>query len=361
MHSSRRRMGIGAVALGLLCVPLLAACGSSGNAVSDADLRNPTKGPMAKLLGYDTSPAEQRAQQLQVQQVMAECMKAEGWEYSPVDYSAQMGAYSEEYDMQMSDPIGYGEKYGYGVVRGYDMNTEQQNTDGGGESFVDPNQDYMMTLSEDEMQQYQEAMYGQQSFDDGGVSMDDGSEDSIPEMPKLEDQGCNGKATLEVVGDTVWGNQDLMTRLNDMETDSENDPDVKAATEKWVACMSKIDETYTWSTPDEIQSYLYDKLSQAQGFGSMPVDDGSGDDGSGDSSGDGTTEATIAASEPTFDENGMPVVDEAAIEDLRKEEMQIWTDDQTCFDSSKLYEVRREAEQRFADQLLEEFPELDKK
>ena len=353
-------MGIGAVALGLLCVPLLAACGSSGNAASDADLRNPTKGPMAKLLGFDISPAEQRAQQLQVQQVMAECMKAEGWEYSPVDYSAQMGAYSEEYDMQMSDPIGYGEKYGYGVVRGYDMNTEQQNTDGGGDSFVDPNQDYMMTLSEDEMQQYQEAMYGQQFFDDG-VSMDDGSEDSMPEMPKLEDQGCSGKAQLEVVGDTLWGNQDLMTRLDEMGTDSENDPDVKAATEKWVACMLKIDETYTWSTPDEIWSYLSDKLSEAQGFGSMPGDDGSGDDGSGDSSGDGTTEETIAAFEPTFDENGMPVVDEAAIEDLRKEEMQIWTDDQTCFDSSKLYEVRREAEQRWADQLVEEFPELAKK
>ncbi|MEI6498223.1 MAG: hypothetical protein WCO88_16305 [Actinomycetota bacterium] len=350
-------MGIGAVALGLLCVPLLAACGSSGNAVSDADLRNPMKGPMAQLLGYDTSPAEQRAQQLQVEQVKAECMKAEGWEYSPVDYSAQMGTYSEEYDMQMSDPIGYGEKYGYGVVRGYDMQTEQQNTDGSGESFVDPNQDYMMTLSEDEMQQYQEALYGQQFFDDGGMSAGgDGSEDTTPVMPKLEDQGCSGKAQLEVVGDSVYSNEDLMNRLNEMGTDAENDPDLKAATEKWVACMSKIDETYTWSTPDEIQSYLYDKLSQAQGFGSMPVDDGSGD-----SSGDGTTEETVAMSESNFDENGMPVVDEAAIEDLRKEEMQIWTDDQTCFDSSKLYEVRREAEQRIADQLLEEFPELAKK
>ena len=58
------------------------------------------------------------------------------------------------------------------------------------------------------------------------------------------------------------------------------------------------------------------------------------------------------------DGTDQPEVDEQAIEDLRAEELQIWTDDQTCQDQVDMLQVRRDAEQRAADQILEEFPEL---
>ena len=54
--------------------------------------------PLAQLLGFDTSPAEQRAKDLELQQVMVECMKDEGWEYRAVDYSAQGGDFMADDD-----------------------------------------------------------------------------------------------------------------------------------------------------------------------------------------------------------------------------------------------------------------------
>ena len=83
---------------------LLAACGGGGSDEPAADLDDPTQGPLAKLLGYDISPADQRAKELEVQQALVECMKAEGWEYQPVDHSSMGGGFSEEYEEQLSDP-----------------------------------------------------------------------------------------------------------------------------------------------------------------------------------------------------------------------------------------------------------------
>ena len=92
--SSRSRSGRsvgrrGAVAL--VVTVALAACGNADTDEAAANLNDPTQGPLAKLLGYDISPADQRAKELEVQQVVVECMKSEGWEYQAVDYSAAGG------------------------------------------------------------------------------------------------------------------------------------------------------------------------------------------------------------------------------------------------------------------------------
>ena len=105
-------------------------------------------------MGYDISPADQKAKELQLQQSIVECMKADGWEYSAVDYSAG-NFYDDEYQEQLADPVAYGEKYGYGVVRGYDLGQEQST-----QTFEDPNSDFVNSLSPDEQTQYYESLYG---------------------------------------------------------------------------------------------------------------------------------------------------------------------------------------------------------
>ncbi len=67
-------------------------------------------------MGWVGDPVEQRRQELEIQEKVADCMQAEGWEYTPVDWSAQM----PESDVDMSDPEAYGEKYGYGVMYNYE-------------------------------------------------------------------------------------------------------------------------------------------------------------------------------------------------------------------------------------------------
>lgn len=322
------RRGAG-LAVGLLIV---AACGSSEGGASDADLRDPTKGPLAQLLGYDFSPADQKAKELQVQQSIVECMKADGWEYQAVDYSAG-NSYDDEYQEQLADPVAYGEKYGYGVVRGYELGQEQN-----AQTFEDPNSDFVNSLSPDEQTQYYESLYGDQSAFE---STDDDGEYTPPPM---EEQGCQGKAQLEVYGDSPFNDPELSDRLNEIMTDAQDDPDVKDATDKWAACMTEIDESYEWKTPDEIWSYLYDKLNTAQGYVVTETTDADGN--------------VFSSSESPSEDGSMPEVDEQAIEDLRAEELQVWVDDQKCQDEVNMLQVRRDAEQRAADQILAEFPEL---
>ena len=93
-----------------------------------------------------------------------------------------------------------------------------------------------------------------------------------------------------------------------------------------------------------VWSYLYNTLSVAQGY---DVQDGS--------------EGSVVVTEGATDAAGNvdePEVDEAAIEDLRAEELRIWVDDQTCQDEVDLLQVRRDAEERLVAEIVEEFPEL---
>jgi hypothetical protein len=327
-------------------VALLAACGGSGDsAASDADLANPMKGPMAELFGWDMSPADQRAKELEAQQVMVECMKAEGWEYKPVDYSAGSG-FNDEYADMMADPVAYGEKYGYGVVRGFDMQEEMN--DSGAPMPEDPNSEYVNSLSMDEQNAYYEALYGAMSEE---PMIDEVDESGDTAMPAMESTGCNSQAYDEVYGDQL-NDPDINDRLNQMFEDSQNDPALKAANATWAECMTEIDPSYEWASPDDISTYLYDKFNTAQGYG--PMSDGS------------EPADTIAMTEESTSGEGvpgfeLPEVDQAAIDDLRVEELQIWADDQTCQGKSDLLQVRRDVEQRMVDDLLAEFPELGEK
>jgi hypothetical protein len=323
---------------------LLGACGSGGEeAAGSDDLYNPMGGPLAKLLGYDASTADMRAKELESQQVMVECMKAEGWEYKPVDWSAG-STYDEEWTEQMEDPVAYGEKYGYGVVRSHDMQEEMS----GGEMPEDPNMEYVNSLTMDEQEAYYESLYGPSTFSE---SSEMGVDDTMPAYDPST-MGCSGQAQAEVYGDTMFSNPDLMTRVDEMMQQAAEDPAVKEAEQKWADCMAEKDPSYTWSTPDEIYNYLWDKLNVAQGYGSMSE------------SGDGSFTSETVVGDEMVDEMGtfeMPEVDEAAIEDLRKEELTIWTDDFACQGEAEIAQVRRDVEQQVADDLLAEFPELGDK
>ena len=92
--------------------------------VCRASLRIPSvysNGPLAELMGWQgESPEESRRKQLEVEDLVATCMREEGWEYIPVDYAAQYPEQDESIELQQ-DPEAFGEKYGYGVVYNYEQ------------------------------------------------------------------------------------------------------------------------------------------------------------------------------------------------------------------------------------------------
>ncbi len=318
---------------------LLAACGGGGSDEPAADLNDPTQGPLAKLLGYDISPADQRAKELEVQQVLVECMKAEGWEYQPVDYSAMNGSFSDEYEEQVSDPEAYGEKYGYGVVRGYELQPDFSNSD-----FEDPNADYMNSLTMAEQQEYSAALYGEQSVVESDAVGSAEATEFV--MPSLGEQGCYGTAQLEVYGETPFTNPDMQDRLNQLFEDSESDPAIAAANESWASCMTERDPSYEYTNPGEVINGFYDRLNTLQGF-DMPE---GGDDGS--------TGVIVSGTSSDGLSDEQPEIDEADLEELRQDELTTWADHRACQQDADLAQVRRDVEQRLADDLVAEFPEL---
>ena len=128
-----------------------AALAMSAAACGDPEAESAAS-PLNELWGEPESQAEMRAKQLAQEEAVATCMKAEGWEYTPVDYTAQFNDQPEWIDP--STP-GYGEKYGYGIVYGYEVyewpyidedgNYAEDSPMGGG-SFEDPNMEYVNSL-----------------------------------------------------------------------------------------------------------------------------------------------------------------------------------------------------------------------
>lgn len=331
---------------------LLAGCGDPDTA-DDAS-------PLEAIYGAPLSPAEQRAKELEVQEAIAQCMREAGWEYTPVDYSAQFD------DRPFEDPNedGYGEKYGYGIVRNYELyewpylDDEGNYTGDGpfGGGFEDPNADYVNSLSPDEIDEYYAAMSGDPSIYEPEIDPVTGEE--IYPMPSMEEQGCQGKAQLEVYGDQPWNDQDFNDRLSALTEDLENDPALADAEIVWSDCMYETDPDYDFYGPTDTYQYMEGLMGEAKGLETMPADPETGMV----EGGDGTEQVYMITS--TEDGEGIAYVGqpkkltEAQIRDLQEVEIALWKADQACLEESGYRDVRRELEQEVADIIREEFPQF---
>ena len=343
----RRRLAAMVVATPFLVI----ACGDP-EAASEAS-------PLAAIYGEPLSPAEQRAQQLAIEEAVAQCMKDEGWEYTPVDYSAQFD------DQAYEDPTadGYGERYGYGIVRSYEiyewpyLDDEGNYTgEGPGGTFEDPNSDYVNGLTGDEQTEYYAALYGDQSQQE--VSIDPATGEEIFNPPPLQEQGCYGKAQFDIVGEQPFNDQDFNDRLSALTEDLENDPTLEDAEIAWSDCMYETDPEYDFFGPNDTYEYVNGLLNEAKGLEQMPADPDTGMV----EGGDGTEQVQMMT--VTEDGEGIAYVGqpkkltEAQIRDLQETEITLWKADQRCLDESGYQDVRRDLEQEIADTIREEFPQF---
>jgi hypothetical protein len=373
----------GAVRIGLLLIAgvVVVGCGdpdiASGNPTDDQPVS-----PLAELMGWDQqyNEVEARAQQLEQEEAVAACMREEGFEYTPVDYSAQGPQVVDDAAELYNDPKAFGEKYGYGVVHNYELWEEPNfNADGelsyaGEEGFVDPNWEYQQTLSQSEQQAYQELLYGDQSmYEVSAIAEGDFTSEDVPaatmSMPTLEEQGCYGKAQQEVYGDQPYQDPDIQERMNEYYENQQNDPELEAAFEDWLACM--VDELGNLedmaeddrvaligiTTPDTMYSYV-DGLKQiAQGLEivetdpdtGMPVGASSDDEFGMSMYGGGEGWASVGTPKP---------MSETDLEALRQRELELWKVDFGCQEDVDLAGIRKRSEQRLVDELIADFPEL---
>lgn len=160
---------------------LLGACGASDatDAAPGADDAEVVyTSPLGEFLGWDqgvdfdaeAAQVEFAQQEREAQEAIASCMAAEGFEYIPIDVSAQEAFFESQFEEDLewgSDE--WIAKYGFGVSTqrfsqsqvGPDLVGNTWNDFGGEDEMpVDPNQAYLETLSESERMAYEAALWG---------------------------------------------------------------------------------------------------------------------------------------------------------------------------------------------------------
>lgn len=216
----------------------LSACGG-GDGPDDGESEEVQLGPIDQLfedLYGDYDEEDSNAEQMRVEELTAECMADLGFDYTPVDYSSMGVSYSsDDLDVEWGT-LEFAEQYGYGATTNPwedEMELPEETT---GE-WIDPNQDYVESMSETELEAYYAALYGDQS--------EMTEEDWENYVWTWEDSGCSGWAQYEVYGDALMGGgeddefAELQGEMNIMWESAANDPRMVEIEAEWAACMSE--------------------------------------------------------------------------------------------------------------------------
>jgi len=238
---SRRRAPI-VQSLALLSAALLLA-GCAGG--SDAPKLDAEKSPLSEYwsaLYGDYDEDTYAAQSKEQEELIAACMADEGFEYIPVDQTQYAGFSDDDVDRDTEEWVA---EHGYGMQQSpeeIEAMNEQAN------DYVDPNQDYVMALSESEQAAYYEVLYGVQDMEANA----DGEYEY-----NWEEAGCQGAASHEVQGEMPYDNEkykDLLDDMNSVYEDVQKDPEMKKLDAEWAACMSEAGETGFKKKFDAIES-----------------------------------------------------------------------------------------------------------
>jgi hypothetical protein len=218
---------IGAVAA---LVVVTAGCGGGGNGGGDNSSPAAAQGTSVEAqLGF--SQAATPAAQIKVENSIAACMKAEGFEYTPVDAAARQAALTggkyltgEEFDKQ----------YGYGIATLYGKGSPQS----------DPNAEIRASLGPADRRAYDRTLSGGRPEQTFFRAADTGDYTQLG--------GCTKKAA-----DELFGGSELLTtlqrKLDELDEAVLQDQRVVRGYEEWRRCVrDKTGQTFEDSEDIEL-------------------------------------------------------------------------------------------------------------
>lgn len=256
------------LAASALALTLAGCSGDGGGELSYED--SPLSKYLSAAYGGDLSPEEQQKkfeeEQRKQEELVAECMAKEGFEYTPSTSTG--GAISTGEDVEWEpDKREWVEKYGYGMVNS-PFSTEAAQPM---EEYVDPNQEYLDSLSESERNAFFETAYGVPPTEE------EMGEDGTYEY-NWENSGCQGWAQHELQGDDPWQSDEfaeLRDKMNELWTTAQDAPEYKTLNADWASCMADGGEPGFTAQPDAAQS-ISDAQSKifeaAYGDGTTEID-----------------------------------------------------------------------------------------
>jgi hypothetical protein len=236
MFRSRRpnRLGVPAAALLVGCALALPACGSQDQpkaAEAPADVED--------SLGFDQNGI--LARQSRVEVAVRDCMKAEGFEYVPIDPLAQRAAIVGSTRLSDEDFV---QQFGYGISTFWGR--------GGGQA--DPNERVRAGLPPADRRAYDRTLWGENRGATFSEAVDSG------DFTKLG--GCTRKATEQ-----VFGGARLLTRLqgklDQLDERILEDQRMVRALERWTSCMAE--KGYRYEDPDDIDEELFNRMEKIVG------------------------------------------------------------------------------------------------
>ncbi|TFD38447.1 hypothetical protein E3T40_03100 [Cryobacterium sp. TMT1-19] len=163
------------------------------------------------------------------EEATAACMAEEGFDYIPVDQSQNMSF--DDADMEERETEEWVAANGYGMTQSPEEIAAQQEQS---EAYVDPNQNYVASLSETEQSAFYEVLYGPPQTED--MTNEDGSSEY-----NWEDAGCSGAAQHEINGDNPYEDKThkpLFDAISKLYENLAKDPGVQALDAEWASCMA---------------------------------------------------------------------------------------------------------------------------
>lgn len=211
-HRRRRRIALVAIA----CLPLLATgCGSSNDNASTSTQQAATGGTVEDQLGFTRRGVA--AASAKVENSIAACMKADGFDYVPVDAVAQQAALTGKAGMSDEE---YERQFGYGITTLYGRGTAQS----------DPNATIRSRLGNADRAAYDRTLSGGKPDQTFALAVDTG------EFTELG--GCTKKATDAAFGGTQLL-QTLQRSLDELDDSIAADQRMVRAMEAWRTCIKE--------------------------------------------------------------------------------------------------------------------------
>lgn len=275
---------------------------------------------------------EERANFRRVEELTAECMRDEGFEYVPQTLDdLEAGFVDEAFSLE---PEEFVKRYGYGI--------STVTFGGEGDEYQDPNEEIRKSLSGSAREAYERALWGDVEGFEVSIDAEAEPEDVVIDP---EDMGCSGKAAAEVHGETGLtvfesnpGEDQLFRDIETLEDRFRRDPRIVAATADWAECMA--DNGFPdFKEPQEAENAVFDRMAALQGW-----------DSESDEAGESTGGSVVVGGS---DQD----VDPEQLKKLQEYEVGVATADYAC--QLKHYqethdEVAHEMEQQFVDDHREE-------